>query len=182
MEIQRVLTGQPVSLPSTQPTKDGKKTSGQNSTDRLELTRQWVRQMDEQRARLQAAMLSGEDRKKKDVGGILGYMETEEDKLDALSEQLKVQQKCLIIAMRIMQGKKVPPQDEMYLMEHDPEGYKLAMALRRPPKKDEKECESVLDDEDEKSGETSDSGEAAPAESSGGGEAPAASDGGETTE
>ena len=181
MEIQRVLTGKPVSFSSARPVKDVK-TTGQTSTDRLELTRQWVRQMDEQRERLQAALLGGESRKEKDIGGILGYMETEKDKLDALSEQLKSQQKCLIIAMRIMQGKKVPPQDEQYLMEHDPEGYKLAMALRRPPKKDEKECESVLDDEDKKSGESSDSGETAPVESSAEGGEPAASGGGESAE
>lgn len=162
MEIQRVLTGKPVSFSPTQPLKDGKKAGGETSADRLELTRQWVRQMDEQRTRLRAALLSGEE--KKDSGGILAYMETEEDKLDALSEQLKVQQKCLKISMRIMQGKKVPPQDEQYLMEHDPEGYKLAMAMRKPPKKDEKECESVLDEEDKKGGEASGAGEAAPME------------------
>ena len=180
MEIQRVLTGEPVSFATARPSKGGKKSSGQTSTDRLELTRQWVRQMDEQRTRLQAVFLSGGDRKEKDSGGIGGYMETEEDKLDALSKQLKVHQKCLEIAMRIMQGKKVPPEDEQYLMEHDPEGYKLAMALRRLPKKDEEECESVLDDEDKQSGETSESEESAPVET-GGGE-PAASSGGDTAE
>ena len=182
MEIQRVLTGEPVSYTSARPPKGGKKSSGQASTDRLELTRQWVRQMDEQRTRLQAAFLSGGDRKKKDIGGILDYMETEEDKLDALSEQMKVQQRCLIIAMRIMRGKKVPPQDEQYLMEHDPEGYKLAMAMRKPPKKDEKECESVLDDEDKKGGKASDSEETAPVESSGGEGESVASGGGESAE
>ena len=36
-------------------------------------------------------------------------METEEDKLDAMSEQLDTQMKCLKIAMNIMKGKKVPP-------------------------------------------------------------------------
>ena len=133
------------------------------SADRVEQSRRWVEQMEVQRAQL-LALLDGE-RKNKDSGGILGYMEAEEDKLDALSEQIKVQQKCMKIAMRIMQGKKVPPQDERYLMEHDPKGYKLAMALRKPPKKDEKECKSVLDDEDKQSGEASGSGEAVPAES-----------------
>lgn len=151
-----------------------------SATDRADWSRQWVEQMEDQRVQL-LALLSGEDREDQDSGGILDYMESEKNKLDALSEQLKIQQKCLIIAMRIMQGKKVPPEDERYLMEHDPNGYKLAIALRRPPKKDEKECKSVLDDEDKQSsGETSDSGEAAPAET-GGGE-PAASGGGETAE
>lgn len=152
-----------------------------SAADRVDLSRQWVEQMEDQRIRL-LALLDGKGREAQDSGGILDYMETEEDKLDALSEQLKIQQKCLIIAMRIMQGKKVPPQDERYLMEHDPEGYKLAMALRKPPKKDEKECKSVLDDEDKQSGKISDSDEAAPAEASGGAGEPAASGGGETSE
>ena len=88
---------------------------------------------------------------------------------------MKVQQRCMEISRRIMAGKKVPPQDERYLMEHDPEGYKITIALRKPPKKDEKECESVLKDEEEGAGETTaETGEAAPVESgeapSGGGE------------
>lgn len=152
-----------------------------SSTDRVEQSRRWVEQMEDQRAQL-LALLGGRDQQDKDSGGLLGYMKTEEDKLDALSEQLKIQQKCLIIAMRIMQGKKVPPQDERYLMEHDPKGYQLAMALRKPPKKDEKECKSVLDNEDKQSDKTSDSGEAAPAEASGAGEGPAAPAGNETAE
>lgn len=147
------------------------------AADRVELSRQWVAQMEEQRIQM-TALLSKGNRKDEDSGGIFGYMEAEKDKLDALSEHLKVQQKCLKIAMRIMQGKKVPPQDEQYLMENDPESYKLVMALRKPPKKDEEECESVLDDEDKKSGETSGGGEAAPAET---GE-PVASSGGEAAE
>lgn len=155
--------------------------TARSAADRVDLSRQWVEQMEDQRKQL-LALLSRGDREEKDNGGIWGYMETEEDKLDALSEQLKIQQKCLIIAMRIMQGKKVPLKDELYLMENDPEGYKLAMALRKPPKKDEKECKSVLDDEDEQSGKTSDSDEAAPVETAGGTGEPAASGDGEATE
>lgn len=179
MEIRNIR--ETIGFAAARPARTAEKneTAGRPAADRVELSRQWAEQMEAQRAQL-SALLSGADRKNKDSGGILGYMEAEQDKLDALSEQLKVQQKCLKIAMRIMQGKKVPPQDERYLMEHDPESYKLVMALRKPPKKDEKECESVLDDEDKQSGETSGSGEAAPAEA-GGGE-PAASGGEETAE
>lgn len=150
-----------------------------SSADRVEQSLRWVEQMEDQRAQL-LALLNGGDREDKDSGGIFDYMETEEDELDVLAKQLKVQQKCQEIARRIMQGKKVPPQDEQYLMVNDPNGYKLAMALRKPPKKDEKECKSVLDDEDKQSGETSDSGEAAPVET-GGAEA-AESGGGEAAE
>ena len=103
-------------------------------------------------------------------------METEEDKLDTMSEQLDVQMKCLKIAMNIMKGKKVPPEDERYLMENDPNGYKLAMSMKSMVKEDKKECKSVLDDED-KNG-SSETGEA---ESASGGEG-AASSGGEAVE
>lgn len=181
MEIRNILRGEPASF-SARPARQAEKDTSANdgsAADRVELSRQWVEQMENQRFQLLALLGKG-NREDQDSGGVLGYMETEEDKLDALSKQLKIQQKCLKIAMRIMQGKKVPPQDEQYLMEHDPNGYKLAMALRRPPKKDEKECESVLDDEDKQSGGTSDSAEAAPAFAGAG--APAASDSGETAE
>jgi len=67
--------------------------------------------------------------------------------LEALSKSLKVMEKCRKIASRIMRGDKVPPQDEMYLLEQDPDGYKLALACRKPKKKP-KEWKSVLDEED----------------------------------
>lgn len=156
MEIRRVLRGEPAGFAPARPAGSARKETpaARPAADRVELSRQWVKQAEEQRA--QAALASAGQQAEEDSGGILGYMETEEEKLDALSEQ----QKCMEIARRIMAGKKVPPQDERYLMEHDPEGYKLTMALRKPPKQDEKECESVL--KDEKTGET------APAECSSG--------------
>ena len=63
-----------------------------------------------------------------------------------------------------MRGDKVPPQDEMYLLDNDPDGYKLALACRKPKEKP-KEWESVLKDEEENSasesgGETAESSEA----------------------
>ena len=71
--------------------------------------------------------------------------------LDALGKSLKVMERCRKIASRIMKGDKVPPQDERYLMECDPDGYKLALACRVPKEKP-KEWESVLEDEEEESG------------------------------
>lgn len=68
--------------------------------------------------------------------------------LDALNEALKKMERCQKIASRIMRGDKVPPQDEMYLMDNDPDGYKLALACRKPKEKP-KEWDSVLEDEEE---------------------------------
>ncbi len=169
MEVRRMLWGESALPPAARLAQKGaRKTAPRLSADRLELSRQWVEAMEEQRARTQAAMLAGGKNAEEDSGGLLGYMETEEDKLDAMSEQLDTQMKCLKIAMNIMKGKKVPPEDERYLMEHDPDGYKLAIAMKSMTKEDKKECESVLDDEDKEGGESGETGEAAPAESSSG--------------
>ena len=181
MEIRQVVRGNKTGFAQARPAKredTGTAGAGRLSGDRVELSRQWVDQMQEQSARLQAALSqpAGEDKKSDGIWGMLDYMETEEDKLDTMSEQLDVQMKCLKIAMNIMKGKKVPPEDERYLMENDPNGYKLAMSMKSMVKEDKKECKSVLDDED-KNG-SSETGEA---ESASGGEG-AASSGGEAVE
>lgn len=82
--------------------------------------------------------------------------------LEMLSKSLDVMEKCRKIASCIIKGDKVPPQDEQFLMEADPEGYKLALACRVPKEKP-KEWESVLEEEEEdgSGGETADSTEAA---------------------
>ena len=82
--------------------------------------------------------------------------------LEMLSKSLDVMEKCRKIASRIIKGDKVPPQDEQFLMEADPEGYKLALACRVPKEKT-KEWESVLEEEEEdgSGGETADSTETA---------------------
>lgn len=78
--------------------------------------------------------------------------------LDALTEALKKMERCQKIASRIMRGDKVPPQDEMYLLDNDPDGYKLALACRKPKEKP-KEWDSVLEDEEETaSAESAESG------------------------
>lgn len=79
--------------------------------------------------------------------------------LDVLSKSLKVMEKCQKIAARIMRGDKVPPQDEMFLMEADPDGYKLALVCREPKEKP-KEWESVLDEEGEEGGSAGSEGPA----------------------
>lgn len=171
MEIQRALRGENIDFAASRTAKKAEpKATGTTrpSVDRLELTRDLVRTMEEQRVRLEALLNqpAGQEKKSNGILDMLDGAEAESEELDALSKQMKVQQKCLKIAMNIMKGKKVPPEDEKYLMENDPNGYKLAIAMRSMEKEDDEECESVLDDEDKKSGETSESGEAATAEAS----------------
>lgn len=180
MEIRGIQ--EPAGFTAVGPTlnpKESTDTAVRSSTDRVEFSRQWVEQMEDQRKQLLALMSQpvGQAKEKKSDGllGMLDELNGANEEVDAMSQQLKTKMKCLEIARRIMQGKKVPIKDERYLMENDPKGYQLAMAMRKPPKKDEKECKSVLDDEDEQSKNTSDSGEAAPVEASGGCEEPAAS-------
>ena len=168
MEIRRLLRGENVQLAAARPAQSSEKEkpAARPSADRLELSCQWTENVEKQRAQTQAALLSG-GKEKKTSGSILDMLDgPDSEELKAETDQLKVRRRCMEISRRIMAGKKVPPQDERYLMEHDPEGYKITIALRKPPKKNEKECESVLKDGEEGSGET---GEAAPAA---GGEAP----------
>lgn len=190
MEIRRVLRGENTAFAPARPAQNGEKGqkvsgAGRPTADRLELSRQWVESMEEQRVQTQAALLAGEKEKKSN--GILDMLDgvsAEQEELDALSQEMKAKMKCLEIAMRMMKGKKVPPEDERYLMENDPEGYKVAMAMKAFVKEDKEECESVLKDEEKNSGQTAEAGEAAPVEEggepSGGGDASVSDGGGET--
>lgn len=99
----------------------------------------------------------------------------EESELDALAKTMKKMKKCQEIAARIMRGDKVPPEDEAYLMQNDVTGYKLALAMRTP-KKDPKEWDSLLDEEDKQGGG---SGEAESAETAPTGETGGSASGGE---
>lgn len=136
----------------------------QPKMDKLTLTRQAIEKLTEQSERLKNLL---EREKPEQRFPYLWDMDGEESgnsELDALEEGLKAMRKCQEIARRIMRGDKVPPEDERYLMENDPEGFKLALAMRKP-KKNPKEWESVL--KDEKKSEQSNSGgeDAAPAAS-----------------
>ena len=101
--------------------------------------------------------------------------------LDLLDQGLKVLELCQKIAASIMKGDNVPPEDLRFLMENDPDGYRLAMALRRQ-KEDPEDVDSVLEDEgnrDDSAGETDGGGEAPSVEASspsGGGGASAAAE------
>ena len=54
--------------------------------------------------------------------------------------------KCIQIAMRIMNGDKVPRKDEKFLLENEPQMYSNALLLRRQNDKP-KEYDSLLEDE-----------------------------------
>ena len=134
----------------------------------------------EQSQRLKDLLVWQEEQPKKSAPWDMEEAESGDSELDALGEKMKAMMRCQKIAARIMRGDKVPPEDERYLMENDPNGYKLALAMRQP-KKDPKEWKSVLDDEEKKSSESSGSAEASSCEESGEpSDAGAAGSGGDT--
>jgi len=149
----------------------------QAPADKLSLSRQALDYL-EQQNKLQQELDERQSQQHSLIQSQLDAMQTKKNELDALGKHLKVQSKCQKIAASIMKGDRVPPEDLAYLMKNDPEGYKLAMAMRRP-KKDPEDCESVLDEEDKKSGSAggNDGGgeppEMSTPEISGGGEASA---------
>jgi hypothetical protein len=69
---------------------------------------------------------------------------------ESMAEQLGIIQKCMIIAMRIMNGDIVPKEDYEFLAEHDPELYSKAIMLRRV-KDDPDEYDRLSEDEEETS-------------------------------
>lgn len=153
----------------------------QGPTDKVSLSQQALAFVQEQNRKMWEAAQQREQRRQARLDDSLSAMESAKNELDIMQKQLEVMNKCQKIAASIMKGNRVPPEDLEYLINNDPDGYKLAMALRRenPDPEDEK---SVLDDEDRNgsSAEKSDSGEApsvsAAEASSGGGEASAAAE------
>lgn len=137
-------------------------------TDSLTLSGTIAEQLKEQSHRLMA--LVREDRqsgKKTYIWDMLdGEEKTGNSEADALGEQMKAMERCHKIAAHIMRGDKVPPEDERYLMENDPDGYKLALAMRRP-KKHPKKWESVLKDEKKQTSESGENTDAAACEETG---------------
>lgn len=105
--------------------------------DRLALSRQAVAYIEEQNRQLL-------EQAEKQAGG-----SGQEQMLKQMDKDLKKLDKCQKIYARVVCGDKVPPEDLQYLERCDPEGFKLALAMRRP-KANPKEWESELDDEDRK--------------------------------
>ena len=74
---------------------------------------------------------------------------------EAIRKQMKEEQKLMEIAMRIMKGGKVPPQDEKKLAEGNPEMYQMAMSAAATLKeKDGKEYDSVDKEEEDEKGDS----------------------------
>ena len=113
------------------------------AADKLTLSRQALGYLQEQ-SRL---AWEREQRRQSRMDDSFSALDTAKDQLDAMEKKLKVMNKCQKIAASIMRGNRVPPEDLAYLMNNDPEGYKLAMAMRRE-NPDPEDCESVLDEED----------------------------------
>ena len=119
----------------------------QARADRLTLSRQVLNLLEEQNRRVEeeARQESGANEER-----MLGYLE----------KSLKELKTCQTISARITAGDKVPDEDLRYLMTHDPDGYRLALAMRTP-KADPQKWESALDDEQKEemeSGEVTTSG------------------------
>ena len=140
--------------------------------DKLTLSRQAVACVEEQSRKMWDEVREREQQRQKRMNE-----KPSSGELDLLSNGLRVLELCQKIAASIMKGNHVPPEDLKFLMENDPAGYRLAMAMRRH-NPDPEEEESVLTDEDKNGGSTRETG---------GGEAPSveaaapAGGGGETS-
>lgn len=121
----------------------GKKVSGgvaaqrTAKADRVALSQQAVAYVEEQNRQWQ---MQAEERDESSA---------RKQMLEKMEKDLKKLDKCQKIYAHVVKGDKVPPEDLQYLERCDPEGFKLALAMRRP-KPDPKECKSELDDEDRK--------------------------------
>jgi len=81
-----------------------------------------------------------------DLKGRIEQMENARAQGEAAGESMKVQMKCMQIAMRIINGDEVPREDHRYLAEHDPKLYSEAMTRRMPKEKPHK-YERLSEDE-----------------------------------
>lgn len=141
--------GQPTAA-QTKPTQS----KAQPPADKLSLSRQALSWLEEQNRKLWEQDMEREQRRQDRMNDCLGSMESKKKELDAMDKALKVLRICQKIAASIMKGDRVPPEDLKYLMDNDPEGYKMAMAMRRP-KEDPEDVESALEEEEKRNTEES---------------------------
>ena len=132
-------------------------------SDKLSLSRQAVAYIDQQRAQLEQKLEEHRAKQRSKLAEAQGKSK----ELDMLGEQMKVLELCMKIAASVMKGDKVPAKDLEFLRLNDPDGYRIAMALRRH-KDDPEEVDSVLEDEEENRDNSAQGAE-------GGGEAPSVS-------
>ena len=122
--------------------------------DKLTLSRQAAAFVEEQSRKMWDEVREREQRRQERMNA-----EPSSGELDLLRKGLRVLELCQKIAASIMKGNKVPPEDLKFLMENDPDGYRLAMAMRRE-NPDPEEEESVLTDEDKNGGSNQGTGSA----------------------
>lgn len=161
--------------------KPAENKSARPSADKLTVSRQALSWLEEQNRKMWEEEQARQQRRQDRMNDSLSALENSKHELDALEKAMKVMRLCQKIAASIMKGDRVPPEDLKYLMNNDPDGYKLAMAMRRH-KEDPEDVESVL--EEENSAKTEE-GEGEAVAASSGGEAPSgggepSSGGGET--
>lgn len=71
--------------------------------------------------------------------------------LESMRKAMEVQKACNKIAARVRAGDRVPLKDLRYLLKHDPQGYQMAMASRKP-KEDPKKWKSAIPKEKQENG------------------------------
>lgn len=147
MRRNEQLDKQPAKKADAQPAARTAKTK---TPDRCTLSRQALEYLERQNA-LEQELAERRARQQSAVSSGMSEVESRKKQLDMLEKAMDVMRKCMKIAASIMKGNKVPPEDLKYLMENDPEGYKMALAMRRDNPDPEKE-KSVLDDGDRNGG------------------------------
>ena len=141
MKITR-LTGANPSSAAASPAPAKTRETAQKSPreDQLTLSQQAKALLEEQqRRRAELKKIQEDAQKMKEAGA---------QQAEALAKSLKVRLQCWKIAGRIMDGDKVPYEDEQFLLSHDPSGYQMAMSLRKV-KEDPEEWDSLLEEEEE---------------------------------
>lgn len=106
---------------------------------RLELSKRAADFLTEQTKRMAEDLGRLGQEEKEESGGTSLY--------DHFKKQLDIMNKCAKISASISAGDRVPPEDLRYLKEHDINAYRLAMVTRKP-KKDPKDKDSELSEED----------------------------------
>ena len=142
----------------------------QQPKDKLTISRQALSWLEEQNRKMWEEDMERQQRRQDRMNDSLSAMDSAKHELDVMEKAMKVLRLCQKIAASIMKGDNVPPEDLKYLMDNDPNGYKLAIAMRRP-KEDPEDVESVLEKEENKGEESAQSAEGttpAPETSSGG--------------
>ena len=130
-QLTKAMANKTEGQPTAAQTKPAQ-SKAQPPADKLSLSRQALSWLEEQNRKLWEQDMEREQRRQDRMNDCLSSMESKKKELDAMDKALKVLRICQKIAASIMKGDRVPPEDLKYLMDNDPEGYKMAMAMRRP--------------------------------------------------